>query len=171
MITIEEQLENWHWWELAYGVEETATIAELPAEVRKALYSHEVKFGPASEEIGNFIVAYRKSMAEGGDAGIKVRSKMEARLVHDQNSFFNRLNTFSKRSEEYPILTELFFRCELVDTLNRQGMETATVIFWMMTGRFYFDERMVIQSEGLVNPVNRIFADLNLPPLLRNFND
>lgn len=164
MIEVENQLEeNRNWWESAYGVEETAVIAELPAEVRRALYPHGMKFGPASEEIGAFFAAYVKLSHELAPEDWSVFTKKLGHLPTTQDNYYHFYLQEARGSSERVHLTSRFF--EGAYSANNDAGPLA-LICWLMSARFFFDDEMLERSVFLVEPVNEILAEMKLPPLI-----
>lgn len=158
------------WRELAYTPEELKKLESLPVDLRNALFPYDVSFGPASDEIGAFISAYDKLHQElSPEEWSKLNRRLRS-LSYGNNSFPYYYNKAVKSSEEHDLLGTRFYKGFYLVAGNRYLYNDSSgplvLICWLMTARFLFDDQTVRHSQFLVEPVNKILTEMELPPLI-----
>lgn len=183
------------WSSLAYSPAELEQIASLPVEVRDSLYPSGIELGPASDEVGAFLVAYttfrRTSREKFQTISDKldllpsyekwndfkkstrtlVTTNQEWRELHSnpQDRYYEFYIRETLRPPEYAFLSEKFhWAAEKLSGGFKSYSEPGQVILlcWLLSARFLFCEEMIERSEFMVGTVNEIFAELHLPPLV-----
>ena len=154
-----------NFWVMRYGVAETRRIMTLPSEVRNALYPYGMKLGPASEEVGAFIDAYRDAVIvinSLGQRGGILDEIQELKLY--ERSFYEELLLTARSSPLHAGVSQAFLQSiGGVFESNR-----VWAVCWLISRKYFFDAPMLLRSEPLVEPVNKILCALGLPQLDSN---
>lgn len=158
-----DELSERAWWTAAYGSFEAERISLLPAELRNALYPHGVKFGPASEEVGDFLTAYEEGTWTSFDWRT-TRDEATSLFHLNHDHFYSQLWVFCDTPEL--VALHLRFASANPASLSKSEMISLAVACWMLSARFVFDESMLEVTEYLVEPVNDLLSFLELPPLI-----
>lgn len=159
------------WWALAYG-DEAGRARALPTDIQARLYPHGVKYGPASEAVHAFIEASTSMRLDEHIYGAPAAQSMPfsttlTKLPLTTDGFYDALLSYSNSSPSLSALSQIFYRHgdgvgDVKDDVHRGHI---WAICWLITAPFVFTDDLWQRSEHLVDPVNEILAELNLPPL------